>query len=164
MPLRTYTAEIDGLNQWIVAAPNQAAALAAFGVHQNLFAQGLAAQTTDPELVKAANAAPGAPLKRSKKGGRFQSADSGLDWSDALKATAGSPKVRKPPSRARLDKARAARDAVREAGERTLAELEAAVTAARERLASGQAKVDQANETAEAAVQAAEEAWRKAGG
>ncbi len=40
MALRTYTAEIDGLNQWIVAAPNQKAALEAFGVHQNLFARG----------------------------------------------------------------------------------------------------------------------------
>jgi hypothetical protein len=162
--LRTYTAEIDGLNQWIVAAPNQTAALEAFGVHQNLFAQGLAGLTRDADLAKAANAQPGVPLKRPKTGGTFRPAGGGSDWSEALKATAKAPRARKPPSRARLEKARAARDATREAGERTLAELEAAVTAARERLAAAQERVDKANAKAEAAVEAAEEAYRQAGG
>jgi hypothetical protein len=162
-PLRTYTAEIDGLNQWIVAAPNQKAALEAFGVHQNLFAQGLAGLTRDEELVEAANSQPGVPLKRPKRGGRFTAAG-GSDWSEALKATAKAPKAGKPPSRARLDRARAALDAARKDGDRTLAELEAAVEAARRRLAEGQAKIEKAVSKAEAAVEAAEEAYRKAGG
>ena len=162
-PLRTYTAEIDGLNQWIVAAPNQKAALEAFGVHQNLFAQGLAGLTRDEALIEAANAQPGVPLKRPKKGGRFTAAG-GSDWSEALKATAKSPKARKPPSRAKLDRARAALDAVRQDGDRTLAALEATVEAARKRLAEEQARVEKAVAKAEAAVDAAEEAYRKAGG
>lgn len=161
--LRTYTAEIDGLNQWIVAAPNQKAALEAFGVHQNLFAQGLADLTRDEELISAANAQPGTPLKRPKKGGRFTAAG-GSDWSEALKATAKTPKARKPPSRARLDRARAALAAAREEGDRTLAELEEAVEAARKRLAAGQDRVEAAVAKAERAVEAAEEAYREAGG
>lgn len=161
--LRTYTAEIDGLNQWIVAAPNQKAALEAFGVHQNLFAQGLADLTKDAALVQAANAQPGVPLKRPKKGGKFTAAG-GSDWSEALKATGKTPKARKPPSRARLDRARAVLARAREEGERTLDELEAAVEAARQRLTAGQERVDKAVARAEAAVDAAEEAYRRAGG
>ena len=161
--LRTYTAEIDGLNQWIVAAPNQKAALEAFGVHQNLFAQGLADLTRDADLVEAANTQPGVPLKRPKKGGRFTTAG-GSDWSEALKATAKSSKARKPPSRARLDRARTSLEAVRADGDRTVAELEAAVEAARKRLAAGQAKAERAVAKAEAVVEAAEQAYRKAGG
>ena len=59
--LKTYEAEIDGLHQWIVAAPNQRAALDAFGVHQDLFAQGLARPTSETGAVEAANASPGSP-------------------------------------------------------------------------------------------------------
>ncbi|WGM39047.1 hypothetical protein [Caulobacter sp. NIBR1757] len=164
MALRTYTAEIDGLNQWIVAAPNQKAALEAFGVQQNLFAQGLADLTRDEALVEVANAQPGVPLKRPKTGGQFTAAGGGSDWSDALKATVKGPAARKPPSRARLDRARAALEAAREEGERTLAKLEAAVASARDRLAAGQGCVEAAVAKAEAAVEAAEEAYRKAGG
>lgn len=161
--LRTYTAEIDGLNQWIVAAPNQKAALEAFGVHQNLFAQGLADLTRDEALIEAANAQPGVPLKRPKKGGEFTAAG-GSDWSEALKATERAPKARRPPSRARLDRARAALATAREDGDRTLADLEAAVESARKRLAVGQERVEKAVARAEAAVEAAEEAYRRAGG
>lgn len=164
MALRTYTAEIDGLNQWIVAAPNQKAALEAFGVHQNLFAQGLADLTRDEDLVAAANAQPGVPLRRPKKGGVFTAADGGSDWTEALKATAKGPAARKPPSRARLDRARAALEAAREDGERTLAGLEAAVESARKRLAAGQASIEAEVAKAEAAVEAAQVAYRKAGG
>ena len=164
MALRTYTAEIDGLNQWIVAAPNQKAALEAFGVHQNLFAQGLADVTRDEDLVAAANAQPGVPLRRPKKGGAFKAADSGSDWTEALKATTKGPAARKPPSRARLDRARAALEAAREDGEFTLAGLEAAVESAKKRLAAGQEGVEAEVAKAEAAVEAAQEAYRKAGG
>ncbi|RYF95071.1 MAG: hypothetical protein EON95_02905 [Caulobacteraceae bacterium] len=163
-PLRTYTAEIDGLNQWIVAAPNQKAALEAFGVHQNLFAQGLADVTREPELIKAANAQPGVPLKRPKAGGKFSAGPAESDWSGALAEASKGQAPRKAPSRARLDKARKALEAVREAGEQRLAGLEAAVEAARKALAAEQAKVEQATARAEAAVEAAEQAWLDAGG
>ena len=60
--LKVYAAEIDGLHEWIVAAPNQGEALAAFGISQDLFAQGLAKVTTDPVSVEAATTSPGSPL------------------------------------------------------------------------------------------------------
>lgn len=164
MPLRTYTAEIDGLNQWVVAAPNQTAALEAFGVHQNLFAQGLAGLTKDADLVKAANARPGVPLKRPKTGGKFTAAGGGSDWSDALKATARDPRAKKPPSRAGLDRARAALAAAQADAERRLAALDEAVAAAQARRDAAQDKADKALARAEAAVEAAEQAYRKAGG
>lgn len=164
MPLRTYTAEIDGLNQWIVAAPNQAAALEAFGVHQNLFAQGLAGLTKDDELIEAANAQPGVPLKRPKKGGRFTAGPAESDWSGALAEASKGARPRKAPSRAKLDKAQAALAAVEEEGEKRLAHLEQAVETARARLAAEQARVEQQVEKAQAAVEAAQTAWRKADG
>ena len=162
MPLRTYTAEIDGLNQWIVAAPNQSAALAAFGLHQNLFAQGLAGLTRDAELIEAANAQPGVPLKRPKSGGRFTSGPAEQDWSGALKETAKSSKGCRPPSRAKLDKARSDLDAVRAAGEKRLAKLEAAVLSAQERLEQARDGVEAQVAEAEQAVEAAHAAWREA--
>jgi 2-hydroxychromene-2-carboxylate isomerase len=76
-----YTAEIDGLHEWIVAAPNQQAALDAFGVNQNLFAQGEAGVTIDPALMSAAEAKPGVPLRRMKGSkGAFEEAAGGADW------------------------------------------------------------------------------------
>lgn len=164
MPLRTYTAEIDGLNQWIVAAPNQSAALVAFGVHQNLFAQGLAGLTRDAELIEAANAQPGVPLKRPKTGGRFTAGPAEADWSGALKEASKAPKGRKAPSRAKVDKAKAELEAVRAAGEKALEKLEAAVALAQRRLAEAQEAQEARIAEAEAALETAEAAWRKAAG
>ena len=62
--LKVYAARIDGLHDWIVAAPNQAAALEAWGVNQNLFQQGVASVTDAPDAVKAALARPGVALRR----------------------------------------------------------------------------------------------------
>lgn len=54
-----------GFFDTVIAAPSQAAALRAWGVKQNLFASGAASQTTDPEVIKAATASPGVPLRRA---------------------------------------------------------------------------------------------------
>ncbi len=107
--LKTYTAEIDGLHDWIVAAPNQQAALDAFGVNQNLFAQGEAGVTADPDLAKAAAAKPGVPLRRMKGGkGAWEVAGGGTDWTAALDASLAKAPKTKPPSRRALDEAEAA--------------------------------------------------------
>jgi hypothetical protein len=53
-----------GFYEVVVAAPNQAEALKAWGIRQNLFAEGAADVVEDAEVVKAANAAPGQPLRR----------------------------------------------------------------------------------------------------
>jgi hypothetical protein len=139
--LKAYAAEIDGLHEWIVAAPNQTAALEAFGVGQNLFAQGAARVETDPEKVKCALAHPGVPLRRLKGssdpfGPVAANAPSG--WEAALAAAAKAPKAEKagkkagkaakpeplPPSRRALDKAEAALAEVKAERDRALSEIE----------------------------------------
>ena len=54
----------DGLTEYIVAASSKPKALAAWGVRQDLFKEGRAHETDDPELVKLAEAAPGEVITR----------------------------------------------------------------------------------------------------
>lgn len=54
----------DGLTDYVVATTSRARALAAWGSHQDLFKTGLARETDDPELVKAAVAEPDQVLRR----------------------------------------------------------------------------------------------------
>jgi colicin import membrane protein len=54
-----------GFHEAVVAAPSQKAALTAFGVHENLFASGMAKITDDPAAVAAALAKPGVLLRRA---------------------------------------------------------------------------------------------------
>ena len=54
----------DGLTDYVVAVSSKAKALAAWGVHQDVFKEGAAHQTDDPVLVKAATARPGEVLRR----------------------------------------------------------------------------------------------------
>ncbi len=54
-----------GFFDTVVAAPSQAAALRAWGTHQNLFADGQARVTDDPQAVEAALSHPEIPLKRA---------------------------------------------------------------------------------------------------
>jgi hypothetical protein len=54
-----------GFHDSVVAAPSRAAALRAWGVRQNLFAEGQARLADDPAAVAAAQAHPGIPLRRA---------------------------------------------------------------------------------------------------
>jgi hypothetical protein len=54
-----------GFYDSVVAASSQAAALRAWGTHQNLFAEGIAGVTDDPKAVEAALAHPDIPLRRA---------------------------------------------------------------------------------------------------
>jgi hypothetical protein len=69
MPRLKTFAFSDGLYDHLIAATSRPKALAAWGSHQDLFKSGLAQETEDPALVKAAAAKPGAPLRR-KAGAR----------------------------------------------------------------------------------------------
>lgn len=127
---KVYAAEIDGLHEWIVAAPNQAEALAAFGVNQDLFKQGLAHVAEDPKAIAVARATPGTPLRRLKgSGGAFEPADSdGADaWSKAAEA-AGAKGRRAPrkakPDRSALDRAEADLRAFEQAAEEAIRALD----------------------------------------
>ena len=54
-----------GFHELVVAAPSQAAALRAWGTHQNLFAEGLAKVATDDAAIAAALKHPETPLRRA---------------------------------------------------------------------------------------------------
>ncbi len=57
----------DGLADYLVAASSRPKALAAWEAHQDLFANGAAHETDDPELIDAALAKPGEVLRRPAK-------------------------------------------------------------------------------------------------
>ena len=97
----------DGLTDYVVAASSKPKALAAWGSHQDLFKTGLAHETDDPALVKAATAQPGEVLRRPA-GGRGEL--------DKLKVPKAKPKPAGP-SKAQLKKIADL--------EKTLAELDA---------------------------------------
>ncbi|MDB5430962.1 MAG: hypothetical protein JWP35_2078 [Caulobacter sp.] len=57
----------NGFTDYVVATSSRPKALAAWGVSQDLFKEGVARETDDPDLIKAALAEPGKVLER--KGG-----------------------------------------------------------------------------------------------
>ncbi|MGY8685346.1 cell envelope biogenesis protein TolA [Bradyrhizobium sp. UFLA05-153] len=61
--LKTYQTSL-GFFDLAIAAPSMKAALAAWGADSNLFHQGAAKQTDDPDVIAATMAAPGVVLKR----------------------------------------------------------------------------------------------------
>jgi hypothetical protein len=120
--LKVFTTS-DGLTDYVVAASSKPKALAAWGSHQDLFKTGLAHETDDPQLVKAATAKPGEVLRRPA-GARGELAK--------LKA----PKAPKPtgPSKAALKKIADL--------ETKLAELDAEYAAAQAKLQTQRAALD----------------------
>jgi hypothetical protein len=61
--LKTFQAHL-GFYDTVVAAPSRAAALKAWGSRQNLFRDGQAKETRDPQAIAAATAKPGVVLRR----------------------------------------------------------------------------------------------------
>lgn len=177
--LKVYWAEIDGLNDWVVGAPNRKEALAAFGVHQDLFAQGEAGDTADPAAIEAARAAPLTPLRRPKGSSEPYAPASGLsDWSAAIpktphaKTAAARPATKAEPAPA--PKPRPDRRPL-ERAEAKLAEVETRHRESLQRLAEARAELDEREarekaryaeeaKAARKALKAAEQAWRAAGG
>jgi colicin import membrane protein len=69
--LKTYQTSLGFYDQ-AIAAPSMKAALEAWGAESNLFHQGAARETTDPEIVAATMAKPGVVLRRPVgSNGRF---------------------------------------------------------------------------------------------
>ena len=62
--LKVFQAQV-GFYDTVVAAPSQAAALRAWGIHQNLFADGRARLTDDAKAIAAALRHPETPLRRA---------------------------------------------------------------------------------------------------
>jgi len=175
-PLKVYWAEIDGLSDWVVAAPNRPEALKAFGVHQDLFAQEQAGEASDPAAVEAARAQPLTPLRRPKGTDQpFGPATGFTDWSAAIpkapsakakprtKAPAAPPEKAEPDRRP-LDRARAELEAVEARRRDALKRLAEDRARLEERQARVEADFDREITDARRAVEAAERAFRKAGG
>ena len=160
---KVYGAEIDGLNEWVVAAPNRPAALEALGVNQDLFAQDMAWEEKDPAKVEAALAAPGQPLRRAKGSKTpFAPATGAADWSSAEPKDAR----RKPkaPDRRPVDRAEAELKRVQDRHEETVRDIAAERRALDEREAREAQDFADDLARAKAAVKAAKSALRDAGG
>lgn len=97
-----------GFHDAYVAAPSQKAALRAWGADSNLFAQGVAEQVTDPDLMAELLANPGSIIKRLR-GSREQQIEAvGKKGTEKLRASKASPpRKQRPanPSRAELSDA-----------------------------------------------------------
>jgi len=177
--LKVFQAQI-GFFDTVVAAPSRAAALRAWGVRQDLFAEKLAHPTDDPEAVKAALAHPEIPLKRpAGASDPFEVEPGGLPEPPPAPKSGKTAKVETktkgktkpkpepeppPPDRSALDEAERA---LRDLDERRRKQ-EAAL---RRRQAALQAEADKAEsayleerQKVSAALVAAREAWREAGG
>jgi hypothetical protein len=172
--LKVYAAQF-GFHDSVVAAPNQAAALAAWGTRQNLFAEGRAKISDDADAIAAALAHPEEPLRRAVGSSDAFSLEPGLpDIPDAPKPAktalklvpaAKAPKPpRPPPDRSALDAAEKrlttinAKRLDEEADlERRRQALESEATASRQRWS-------QDRKVAEAELDKARRAYRAQGG
>jgi len=171
--LKVFQAQF-GFYDTVVAAPSQAAALRAWGTHQNLFASGEAKVTTDEAAVAAAIAHPETPLRRAVgSSDPFALEPTSLPKvPDAPKRTPvkAAPKAkpaelaRPPADRSKLD---AAEMVLRRIDERRKAE-EAAFRQEEEDLEARKAKAQsayvEARKAATAKVVAERSAYRDAGG
>lgn len=148
-----------GFHDSVVAATSRPKALAAWGVRQDLFAEGMAKAAEDPKAIAAALKQPGVPLLRPVGG------------KGAFEADAAPPRLPKgekpkpaPPDRSKLDAAEKALKALAEEEKAVAGDfakrrraLVAEEMAAREDWAARQAAARQTLEAAKAA-------YRRAGG
>ena len=138
--LKTYLTD-SGFFQLAVAAPSMQAALRAWGMTHNVFADGLAKETKDAKIVEAATAQPGVVLRRPLSGKAAFSTDAKLPKVKPSKL----PRNRAPRTDASaVKKAQAALDAARKTHHQTLQGIEDEIADAKQR-----AKSETANWTAE---------------
>jgi len=169
--LKVFQAQF-GFYDSVVAASSQAAALRAWGVHQNLFADGRAKLTEDDKAIEAALAHPETPLRRAVgSADPFALEPTSLPKvPDVPKRPAAKPAAKakpppKPPAdRSALDAAEAKLRKLDEARKREEADFrrrQAELEADRD---AAQARYVEGRKAATAAVVAARGAFRKAGG
>ena len=173
--LKVYQAEL-GFYDTVVAAPNQKAALAAWGVRQNLFAQGEARVTEDAAAVAAALEHPQTPLKRPLGSADPFTLEPGLPSvpdrprKAKAKGEAGgktaprAPAKPAPPDRSRLAAAEKALARLEDRHARDEAAFEAEADDLARRRAKARAEHSAARKTARAKLAQARAAYRRAGG
>jgi len=141
----------DGLTDYVVATTSRPKALEAWGSHQDLFKTGLAHETDDAALVKAATAQPGEVLRRAAGSRATLEKLKPVKASKAQKAKPARPAG---PSKAALKKVADLEAKLAAADEASAAEL-AEIDAGRAALEAKQAK---AREKLEAQLAAARKA------
>lgn len=171
--LKVFQAQF-GFYDTVVAAPSQAAALRAWGTHQNLFVSGDARPATDPAAVTAALEHPKTPLRRAvgssdpfalEPASLPKVPDAPRRAAPKAVAKAARPNTAKPPAdRRNLDAAEAALHAVDEARLAEEARLRRVEEELDQRKAEAQAAYVAARKQATAEVVRARIAYRKAGG
>jgi hypothetical protein len=170
--LKVFQAQF-GFYDTVVAAPSQAAALRAWGVHQNLFADGQAKITNDSKAVEAALAHPETPLRRAVGShDPFAVDPAGLPKIPVApkkaeapakpKAKAGPPKP--PADRTKLDAAEKALRKLDDDREREEARLKRQQDELDADIAAAQADYVAARKVATALVVEARQAYREASG
>jgi hypothetical protein len=122
----------DGLTDYVVATTSKAKALAAWGVRQDVFKEGLARQTDDPALAAEAMAQPDEVLRRP----------AGSREALARLKSARAPSKPKGPSKAAVKKAADL--------EKRLADLDAAHASAVTQLARERAELERRSQALEA--------------
>lgn len=167
--LKVFQARL-GFYDSVVAAPSQAAALRAWGVRQDLFAEGQARITDDPRAVDAARAHPETPLRRAAgSDGAFELEPTTLPSvpdSPARKKRGGpKPVVRRPPpDRSKLDAAEASLQRLDQQRKQEEVRLRARQADLDREAAERQAAFVAERAVAADALAAARSAYRKAGG
>ncbi len=171
--LKVFQAQF-GFYDTVVAASSQAAALRAWGIHQNLFASGDAKVATDEAAVAAALGHPDTPLRRATGStDPFQLEPANLpNVPDAPERTASrqtsksSPAPPPPPAadRTALDAAEAALRQIEDARKREEADLRRRQDELDEARSAAQHAYVEAHRAAKAAVVEARKAYRSAGG
>lgn len=159
-----------GFYDTVVAAASQAAALRAWGTHQNLFADGEARLTEDPAATAAALAQPTIPLRRPVGTNEPFGLDPGLprlpNLPDGKKAATARPKpIAEPaPDRSALDAARAALAALTEEQRREEERFRARRAALDDEEEAASRRWRAARTKAEAAVDRQRQAYLRKGG
>jgi hypothetical protein len=172
--LKVFQAQF-GFYDTVVAAASQAAALRAWGTHQNLFASGEAKVATDEAAVAAALEHPEVPLRRAVgSNDGFQLEPTSLPAvPDAPKRAAAKPAAKKaqeeaprtpPADRSDLDKAEAALHALDEARKREEGDLRRQQDELDVKKATAQSAYVDDRKAATAAVVEARKTYRAAGG
>lgn len=168
----------SGFSDALVAAPNQTAALKAWGITSNLFAEGLASVITDPELCALALAKPGEVIKRPRgdvaklmaqpkpaSGSKTTSSSPSEPVKVAVKRKAGQkPLERRPPDRSALDVAEAAVSATQARLEAQLLDLAKERKELHARESSLRRGAEAELRRLETAREQAQAAYREAGG
>jgi hypothetical protein len=185
--LKTFQTSL-GFYDLAVAAPSMKAALEAWGAGSNLFHQGVAKETDDPDVVSATMSKPGVVLKRpAGSNGRFaEQSDLPSDLGSAKKGIRregrGAKLAKKPPRQisesdarkaaAEFEKEQKRRDAEhrreeaarakdRERREKTTAKAQAALDKAEREHAKRAADIEAEREAVEKRVRAEEDRWEK---